>query len=319
MTSGFPSLEAPPGHAYPGFATGFVPGTAKSPEGMETMLNTLARGLRGLAIAACGAALLAVPAASPAEAQTRPAVRDLGPEAPASAIFIGNSFFYYNNGITNHVAGLLRAAEQPQRLRATLVGIGGSNMQWHDVNSYFRPNAVGSYGFDARNNIIFNPPGQRLFDIAIMMDCSLCPVHPQLSPVFVDYAKRHSETVRGHGAQPVFFMSWAYKDKPEMTAPLAEAYTTVGNANNALVIPAGLAFARSVAERPALDLYVADLRHPSLAGTYLAAATTYAALFGRTPEGNVYTAGLDADTVAHLQRVAWQTVREYYGTQRAAN
>lgn len=278
-------------------------------------MNGTASRLRGLAFGiGCLGALLAPPAA--ATAQTRPSVTRV--ETPASAIFIGNSFFYYNNGITNHVTGFLRAAEAPPRFRSTLVGIGGSNMQWHDVNSYFRPDAVASYGFDRSNNIVFRPQGEKLFELAIMMDCSLCPVHPQLSPVFQDYARRHSETVRRHGAQPVFFMSWAYKDKPEMTQPLAEAYTAVGNANNALVIPAGLAFARSIAQRPALDLYIADLRHPSLAGTYLAAATTFAVLFGRTPEGSRYTAGLDADTAAHLQRVAWETVREYHGTQRAA-
>ena len=151
------------------------------------------------------------------------------------------------------------------------------------------------------------------------MDCSQCPIHPVLGAVFTDYARRHAQTVRSHGARPVFFMSWAYKDKPEMTAQLAEAYTVAGNANDVPVIPAGLAFAAAIAERPALDLYVADLRHPSLAGTYLAAATTYAVLFGRSPEGNSYRAGLDAETAGFLQRVAWQTVRAYHGTQRAAN
>ncbi|WP_439552930.1 hypothetical protein [Falsiroseomonas sp.] len=280
------------------------------------------KGLRGLVVgglvAMAGLPALAQTATAPtATAPVRPAVTRV--EAPASAIFIGNSFFYYNNGITNHLTGFIRGGEPLGPFRSTLVGIGGSNMQWHDVASYFRPDAVASYGFDVRNNIVFRPAGQRLFDLAIMMDCSLCPVHPQLSPVFEDFARRHSATVRGHGAQPVFFMSWAYKDKPEMMAGLAAAYTAVGNANNALVIPAGLAFERSIAQRPGLDLYVSDLRHPSLAGTYLAAATTYAAVFGRNPEGNRYAAGLDADTVAHLQRVAWETVRDYLGTQRASN
>lgn len=271
------------------------------------------KGLRGLVVGGL-VALAALPALAQ-QAPARPAVTRV--EVPSSAIFIGNSFFYYNNGITNHLTGFIRGGEPVGPFRSTLVGIGGSNMQWHDVASYFRPDAVASYGFDARNNIVFRPPG-RLFDLAIMMDCSLCPVHPQLSPVFEDYARRHSATVRGQGAEPVFFMSWAYKDKPEMMAGLAAAYTAVGNANNALVIPAGLAFERSIAQRPALDLYVSDLRHPSLAGTYLAAATTYAAVFGRNPEGNRYTAGLDADTAAHLQRVAWETVRAYLGTQRAS-
>jgi hypothetical protein len=39
-------------------------------------------------------------------------------------------------------------------------------------------------------------------------------------------------------------MTWAYKDKPEKTAQLAEQYIIAGNDNDALVIPAGLAFAQ---------------------------------------------------------------------------
>jgi hypothetical protein len=97
-----------------------------------------------------------------------------------------------------------------------------------------------------------------------------------------------------------------------MTAQLAEAYTTAGNANNALVIPAGLAFARAVAKQPELNLYVADKRHPSLAGTYLATCVVFAALTGRSPVGNPYTAGIDPPTAKFLQTVAWETVQEYY-------
>ncbi len=258
--------------------------------------------------------LLAALLIGTAQAQTAPTVRDAG--SPSSAIYIGNSFFYYNNSMHGHVGAMIRAAGLPP-MRSSSVTISGSGFDLHDVSSYFRPNAVGSYSFDARNNIVFNN-NTRLFDVAIMMDCSQCPIHPRLGAVFTEYARRHSETVRSHGARPVFFMSWAYKDVPAMTAQLAEAYTVAGNANNALVIPAGLAFARSMAERPALDLYVADLRHPSLSGTYLAAATSFASLTGRSPVGNSYTAGLEAETAAFLQRMAWETVQGYFGVRRAA-
>jgi hypothetical protein len=108
-------------------------------------------------------------------------------------------------------------------------------------------------------------------------------------------------------------MSWAYADKPEMTAQLAEAYTVAGNANNALVIPAGLAFARARAKQPELNLYQSDKRHPTLAGTYLAACVVFYALTGRSPVGNSYTAGIDPPTAQFLQTVAWETVRDYYG------
>ena len=96
-----------------------------------------------------------------------------------------------------------------------------------------------------------------------------------------------------------------------MTAQLAEQYTRAGKANQAKVIPAGLAFARAIAQRPLLELYQPDKRHPTLAGSYLAACTTYAALHGKSPEGNRFTAGLAPELAAFLQTVAWQTVQAY--------
>jgi hypothetical protein len=260
-----------------------------------------------------GIVLAAVVGASPLAAQTKPKILETGIERPASAIFIGNSFFYYNNSLHNHLTLLLRSAQADYKFRATSVTISGSGADWHDVGSYFRPNAIGTYSFDANNNIVFNKI-DRLFDLAIMMDCSQCPVHPQLKPVFFEFARRHSETVRKHGAVPVFFMSWAYADKPEMTNELAEAYTRAGNDNDVLVVPVGLAFARSVQRRPELNLYAADRRHPSVAGTYLAACTLYASLFKTSPVDLKYTAGLDEGSARLLQTVAWETVQDYFGT-----
>jgi hypothetical protein len=77
------------------------------------------------------------------------------------------------------------------------------------------------------------------------------------------------------------------------------------------VIPVGLAFAKSIALKPDLELYAPDKRHPSAAGTYLSAATTYAALFNRSPVGLKYSAGLNPEVALFLQQVAYDTVKEY--------
>jgi hypothetical protein len=249
-------------------------------------------------------------AAVPAVAQTRPTVTQPAGGPPSSAIYIGNSFFYFNNGINAHVSGLLAGLQPAKTLRSVMVTISGSGFDWHDVDSYFRPNAIGRYSFNPDNTIKFEKP-ERLFDVAVMMDCSQCPINPDLKDIFADYAKRDADIARKHGAEPVFFMSWAYQDKPEMTAQLAEAYTKAGNDNRALVVPAGLAFARSVAARPDIGLYIADKRHPTLAGSYLAAATMYASLFKASPIESSYTAGLDPDTARFLRTTAWETVQGY--------
>jgi hypothetical protein len=243
-------------------------------------------------------------------AQTKPIVSRVAVENVSSVIYIGNSFFHFNDGVSSYVARLLAAADPKSSLRADLVTIDGAGLNWHDVESYFRPNAIGLHTISSNKRTFAN--AAKLFDVAIMMDCSQCPVQPQLKTVFREYAKKHSETIRKHGAEPVLFMSWAYADMPEMTAQLAEAYTAAGNDNRAMVIPAGLAFARSAQRRPDINLYIADKRHPSLAGSYLAGATIYATLFGKSPIDLDYTAGLDPAVAKHLRTVAWEAVTDYF-------
>ena len=246
----------------------------------------------------------------PLHAQTKPKRTDIG-QAPESILWVGNSFFYYNNSMHGHFGRLVASAGTGTRVRGTSVTIGGSGLDWHDMESLMRPNGLGSYSFVGDNEIRFNKPG-RQYDTAIMMDCSQCPIHPQLQGAFHDTARKHSQTLVRAGVRPVLFMSWAYKDKPEMTAQLAEQYTLAGNANDALVIPAGLAFAKAIAKQPDIELYASDKRHPSLAGTYLAACTVYAALYRKSPVGLGYTAGLSRENATLLQTAAWEAVQAYF-------
>jgi hypothetical protein len=247
-----------------------------------------------------------------AQAQTKLKRTDVGGDLPSVILWVGNSFlYYYNNSLHNQVLGLVRAENPAAEARAVSVTISGSGIDWHDMASHFRPDGIGRYSFVGDNEIAFNKPGRK-FDAVIFSDCSQCPVHPQLKPVFHQYARAHSEVITANGARPILFMTWAYKDKPEMTGELAEQYTIAGNDNDALVIPAGLAFPKAAAKRPDLALYQPDNRHPRLHGTYLAACTTYAAVYERSPAGNTYTAGIDASTARFLQDTAEQAVREYF-------
>jgi hypothetical protein len=221
---------------------------------------------------------------------------------------------YYNNSLHGMVSQMARGSDNAQAAqhRSTSLTISGSGIDWHDLESYLRPDGLGRYSFVGDNEVRFNPPG-RQYDSVLLMDCSQCPVHPTLSKVFFEYAKRHSVTARSKGVEPMFLMTWAYADKQEMTKGLADAYTEAGRQNSAHVIPAGLAFAESIAKRPDINLYVPDKRHPSLAGSYLTAATLVASVWNVNPVGSKYTAGLPADVARHLQTVAWETARSYHG------
>ena len=248
-----------------------------------------------------------------AAAQIAPKRTDPGAR-PEAMMWVGNSFFYYNNSMHNHFGQLVSSLGEKPGVRSTSVTISGSGLDWHDMESLVRANGIGRYSFVGDNEIRFNQPG-RQYDTVVMMDCSQCPVHPQLQQAFHDTVKKDAEILRKQGIRPVLFMSWAYKDKPEMTQQLADQYTKAGNANDLMVIPAGLAFAKAISRQPTLELYQADKRHPSVAGTYLASCATYATLFRKSPVGATYTAGLPPETAKLLQQAAWDAAQDYFSAK----
>ena len=66
-------------------------------------------------------------------------------------------------------------------------------------------------------------------------------------------------------------MTWARKNKPEMTQLLADATSNVGNEVNTMVIPVSLAFAEAIKQNPKPELYRADKTHPSAKSSYFEA------------------------------------------------
>ncbi len=253
------------------------------------------------------------PAPRPGVAAPQALVKAASSNPPRSILYVGNSFMYYNISLHNMVIQMAQGSREAAaaRHRSTSLTISGSGLDWHDLESHLRPDGLGRYSFVGDNEVRFNPPG-RQYDSVLMMDCSQCPVHPVLSRVFFEYARKHSETARARGVEPMFLMTWAYADKPEMTQGLADAYSEAGRQNQAHVVPAGLAFAASMAKRPDVELYVPDKRHPTLAGSYLAAATVVASIWNVNPVGSTYNPGLAADVTRHLQEVAWETSRSYH-------
>lgn len=216
------------------------------------------------------------------------------PDAPANVLFVGNSFMYYNNSLHNHYRALVRSSghifEPPPVTRS--MTISGAHLPDHEAG------LAGMLGTED-------------WDVVILQGHSLGPIGESTAEPFREAARHYSTLVREHGGRPVFFMTWAYTGKPEMTSQLDAAYTGIGRELAAQVVPVGLAFATVTDARPDIVLRIADALHPTLAGTYLAACTFFAALLNRSPEGFEYSAGLDAEVAAYLQKVAWQTVLSY--------
>ena len=107
---------------------------------------------------------------------------------------------------------------------------------------------------------------------------------------FYKFSREFDIVIRESGAETVLLMTWERPDSVAggvTTASLASAYDAVGAQLGAGVAPAGLAFARSLLQRPDLPLYSQD-GHPTEAGTYLAACVLYGVIFQKTPVGNSY-------------------------------
>lgn len=215
-------------------------------------------------------------------------------QAPTNVLFVGNSFTYYNNSLHNHYRALVRSStlhfDRPPITRS--MTISGARLPEH---------ATGLASMLAAQD----------WDVVILQGHSLGPISEATAASFRQAARDFSALIRKHNAQPVFFMTWTYTGAPEMTAQLDAAYTEIGRQLGAQVAPIGLAFATVTEQRPDIMLRIADAKHPTLAGTYLAACTFFATLFNQSPEGLEYSAGLNAKDAAYLQSVAWQTVLGY--------
>ena len=81
------------------------------------------------------------------------------------------------------------------------------------------------------------------------------------------------------------------------------------------LIPVGEAFYKFNNSHPEIDLYTSDLRHPSKEGSYMAAAVIFSTLYGRSTFGNAGIMNLTPEIAYKIQKVADETVEEFFQLQ----
>lgn len=225
---------------------------------------------------------------------------------PVRVLFVGNSYYYYNNSLHNHVSNLVKAADPAlgARLNFKSSTIGGAALNHHNLSHLLAPGQIGV---------------PKPFQWVVMQGGSSEPLSPKRREVFRQTAAANAELIRANGGQVALYMTHAYvaphrQVKPQNIVATKSMYVEVGNDIDALVIPVGLAFEEAYRRLPALRFHHGDGTHPSLLGTYLAACTTYATLYGRSPVGNAYRAeGLIDEAVAtQLQQIAQDVVTQFF-------
>ena len=220
-------------------------------------------------------------------------------------LFIGNSFTHAND-----LPGMLIAmmATKGIGLETKQVTPGGCTLKkhWEDGNAIQVIN-------------------EGNWDYVIIQEQSQMPVFQP--PVTLKYAALLAGAAAKTGAKPVFYLTWAYRDKPEMQAGLTKTYMRAGKDANCLVAPAGVAWEGVRKKYPRIPLHAKDGKHPSVQGSYLTACVMYATILRRDPMGlpgrlridkqvrpNVIMrrqpCSLTTVQVRPLQQVAWKVVEE---------
>jgi hypothetical protein len=142
-------------------------------------------------------------------------------------------------------------------------------------------------------------------------------IEPLLAPRnFIYYAGLFKTDADRIAARTVLLSTWArpagdpyYKDVSsggspvEMQARLNSAYASLAQAIGATLAPVGLGFERARIDAPTIQL-LDGTQHPSPAGTYLAAAILFRAIFNTSAVGSNYHGPLPETTAHTLQRIA---------------
>jgi hypothetical protein len=142
------------------------------------------------------------------------------------------------------------------------------------------------------------------YDYAVLQEQSTLPI--KNAERMKENVREFDALIRAAGARTVLYMTWARQDTPPAAQQaIADAYTGVGKELGAIVVPVGLAWRAFLAKHKEPVLHDADKSHPTLAGSYLAACTFHATLFGGEPIGEAREAEkLDPAHRAALRRTA---------------
>ncbi len=240
-----------------------------------------------------------------------PVVQRLENQTPKRILFVGNSYLYYNDSLHNHVK---RIAEEigphgPGEYQYKSATISGSRLSHHDIDNLLEP---GRLGIDEPFELVILQGGSR----EVLTEKSRLGFHAQASNL--------TGKIRARGAEIALYMIHAYVEPhalydPGMFDKIRRTYLPAGNALEALVIPVGAAFERAYRERPPIRLHESfDGTHPNMLGTYLAACVVYQSIYGRSVIGIDYDyfGEVPSDSAAFLQRVADETVREFFRRDR---
>lgn len=224
-----------------------------------------------------------------------------------NVLLIGNSFSYYND--MNQPNGIFKKIVESAgyKVRVTAVYKGGYYLrQFLDEND--------SYG----KQVLTLLRSKTKYDVVVIQEQSANPIANPGD--FYDACRGFKELVDANGGRLYLYETWGYKtghsslktygtSTADMEAKLRAAYSAIGEELGVTVAYAGAAFTKSFTEKPSVELYHTDSKHPSETGSYLIAYTLFGTIFGDDPAALTYNGTQKAETAGHLRAVASEIVK----------
>jgi hypothetical protein len=203
----------------------------------------------------------------------------------AQVLFIGNSYTYLNGGLD------VMLSQLDPSISTERIAVGGYRLQDHWSDRH-----------------VLDRIRTKKWTHVVLQEQSQLPVVSAAE--YMEFAGKFSAEIRLTGAEVILFMTWERPDSISYgvtTDNLANRFDEAGRALKVKVAPAGLAFARSLEQKPDLTLYTAD-GHPTIHGSYLAACVLYKVITGKSPVQSMYSPpGISVTDRDFLQKIASQT------------
>jgi hypothetical protein len=203
----------------------------------------------------------------------------------AQVLFIGNSYTYLNGGLD-----VMLSQIDPSISTERIAGAGYRLQDhWNDRHALDRIRT-------------------KKWTHVVLQEQSQLPVVSAAE--YMEFAGKFSSEIRLKGAEVILLMTWERPDSISYgvtTENMANRINEAGRALKVKVAPAGLAFARSLEQKPDLTLYTTD-GHPTIHGSYLAACVLYKVITGKSPVQSIYSPpGISDKDRNFLQQIASQT------------
>ncbi|WP_190277374.1 PKD domain-containing protein [Taibaiella lutea] len=234
-----------------------------------------------------------------------------------NVLFIGNSYTDVNNlpEIVKQIA-----ASMNDTLVYSKSTPGGYTFNQHSTNA-------ATLGLIAQGG----------WDYVVLQEQSQYPSFPigQVQDEVFPFAKKLDSLV--HIASPcaktVFYMTWGRKNGDPDNCPgwppvctyegmdslLQLRYTMMAQMNNAWLSPVAKVWRHLREMTTSIELYQADNSHPSEAGSYAAALSFYAVLFGKDASMSNYNFNVNANDAAVIRNVVKMIVYDSLATWRQYN